>query len=94
MPLRKKIELNVKWGKTDKVAVDSPINQQQKQGKQDNECKGDSTIADANHDNRIDAEHQERPDLSEGRRFHPSRVLWRKEKPALLKPVHVQNFFR
>ena len=47
-----------------------------KAGEQENERKRDSTIADANHDDRIDAEHQERPDLSKGRGFHPSRALW------------------
>ena len=70
------IEVHAGRGNTDKAALDSPVNKQQRQGELDNECKRDSTIADANHDDRIGAEHQERPDLSEGRGFHPSRALW------------------
>ena len=50
---------------TKKVAVDSPITQQERQGKQDDESKRDSRIADAIHDDRIDAEYQEWPDLNE-----------------------------
>jgi len=64
-----KIEVHAGWGNTDKVAVDSPITREQKQGKQDNECQRDSTTADPNHNDRIEAEHQERPALSEGRGF-------------------------
>jgi len=44
-------------------------------GEQDNECERDSTIADANHDDRVDAEYKERADLTQGRGFRPFRTL-------------------
>jgi hypothetical protein len=64
-----------------------------RRGEQDNECKRDSTIADANYDDRIDAEHQERPDLGEVRGFYPSQALCQIERPAVLKPDLVKNYF-
>jgi hypothetical protein len=85
------IEVHAGRGNTDKAALDSPVNKQQRQGELDNECKRDSTIADANHDDRIDAEHQKKPDLSEGRGFYPSQALWQIDRPAVLKPGLVRT---
>jgi hypothetical protein len=84
------IEAHAGWGNPNRIAVDSADQQATKAGG-DDECKRDSTIADANHDDRIDAEHQKKPDLSEGRGFYPSRALWQIDRPAVLKPGLVRT---
>ena len=59
-------------------------------GEEDNECERDSTIADANHDDRIDAEYQERPALFKAVDSIPSAPSSRPKGPAVL----IQEFTR